>query len=225
MPTIYDINFSQLGRNLLPPNKRNTKMVAWITVLLYPLQYLRDLVLGDYAYGAVYPYWQALTLYNVGTRRLFSDNAAYECTVAHTSTSSFDITKWTKIQDFKAGVFERINYNDKKITLEAVLNKWFDYYKIPGSPIYIDRVTTPVAKFYVSNTENYSSTVTNIVSKQQYFVSDYDYSTDSWTSFIVYVKAAQFNALASNNPDREKIVRSVVDRFNSAGFLYEVATY
>ena len=88
MSSIYDINFSLLGKNLLPPNKRKTNMEAWIVSLLKPLQYSRDLFLEDYAYGAVYPYWMASTLYNEGTRRLYSDNAAYECIETHTSATA-----------------------------------------------------------------------------------------------------------------------------------------
>jgi hypothetical protein len=222
---IYNITFSILGKNLLPPNKRGSKFSKFVTILLYPLQYLRDLVLGDWAYGASYQYWAASTVYAAGTKRLYFDNALYEASEAHTSGLTFDPTKWRKLQDFKAGVFERINYNDKKIVLEAVLNKWFDYYAVVGSPIYIDRVQPDLAGFYVSSREDLCSTTTSKESQQLYYINDTDYSTDSLTSFIVYVPLAQFNALGSTNTIREKIIRSIVDRFNSAGFLYEVTTY
>jgi hypothetical protein len=223
--SIYDINFSLLGKNLLPPNKRYPIMEAWMTTLLKPLQYLRDSFLDDYAFGANYPYYKSGVLYQIGTKRLFSDNAVYECTSAHLSGPVIDLTKWKKVQNFKAGVFERLNYCDKKIVLEAILNKWFDYYEVLGSPIYIDRQNTPPAGFFVSNREDLCSDVTNKSNKQIYFVTDNDYSLDSSTSFIVYVPLAQFNSLGTTNPEREGIVRSVVDRFNSAGFIYEVTTY
>lgn len=225
MANIFDIDFNAIANNLLPPHKRLPKFQAITKVYMKPLQYLRDTWIGDYLFGASYPYYATVTAYVVGEKVLFFNNAVIECTVAHTSGASIDLTKWKTLQSFKGGVFERLNYNDMKGNFEAVLNKYFDYYSIPGSPIYIDRVVLPPPGFFVSSREDKCSTVTSLSDKQFYFVSDNDYSTYSTTSFIIYVKLAQFNNLGSTNTEREAVVRSVADMLNSAGFFYEVTTY
>lgn len=214
-----------MWKNLLPPHKRLAKYIAFGAVYTKPLQYLRDTWLGDYLFGASYPYYAASTTYVKGEKRLYFNNSVIECVTAYTSGLTFDLSKWKILQTFKGGVFERLNYNDMKGNFELVLNKYFDYYSVPGQPIYIDRVTLPVPGFYVSSREDLCSSVTNLNDKQFYFVSDQDYFTNSTTSFIIYVKLAQFNALGATNTEREAIVRSVADILNSAGFYYEVATY
>lgn len=214
-----------MWKNLLPPHKRLAKYIAIGTVYTKPLQYLRDTWFGDYLFGASYAYYVASITYVKGEKRLYFNNAVIECTVAHTAGLSIDLSKWKFLQPFKGGVFERLNYNDMKIVFEEVLNKYFDYYAVVGNPIYIDRVTLAPPGFYVSSREDLCSTVTSLTDQQFYFVSDQDYFSESTTSFIIYVKAAQFNALGTTNPEREAIVRSVADMLNSAGFYYEVATY
>lgn len=209
----------------MPPSKRLPRYLAFIYTLMKPLQYLRDRYLGDYLYGATYPYWATATAYILEERILFYNNCVLECIVPHTSGGTIDLTKFKVIQQFKGGVFERLNYNDQKMVFEAVLNKYFDYYAVPGQPIYITRVPLEAPGFYVSSREDLCSSVTNRQDKQFYFVSSTDYYTYSTTSFIIYVKLAQYNALAATNPEREAIVRSVADIVNSAGFYYQVATY
>jgi hypothetical protein len=45
---IYDIDFSLVAERLLPPNKRNPVMLAWITALFTPLQQLHDDIFTNY---------------------------------------------------------------------------------------------------------------------------------------------------------------------------------
>jgi len=214
-----------MWKNLLPPHKRLAKFIAFGAVYTKPLQYLRDTWFGDYLFGATYPYYATAQNYVVGQKLTYYNNSIVECTVAHLSGPTIDLNKFKILQTFKGGVFERLNYNDMKGNFEIVLNKYFDYYAVPGQPIYIDRVALPVPGFYVSTREDLCSSVTNLNDKQFYFVSDQDYFNYSTTSFIIYVKLAQFNALGATNAEREAIVRSVADMLNSAGFYYEVLTY
>lgn len=45
---IYDVNFSDAAKKLSPPNKREPKLLAWLKVLLQPIQSLRDSIFNIY---------------------------------------------------------------------------------------------------------------------------------------------------------------------------------
>lgn len=225
MANIYDIDFNTAVENILPPSKRKPKYLAFFAALIIPLQYLRDLFIGDYLYGASYSYWAPTTAYILEERVIITNNSVLECIEAHTSGATIDLTKWKVVQNFKGGVFERINYNDKKIVFEAVLNKYFDQTAVLGAPIYIDREVVSTPGFWSSSREDKSSGVTNNIDRQVYCVSDDDYYDRPTISFTIYVKLAQFNALGATNTERESAVRAVADIVNSEGFYYAVTTY
>ena len=58
---LFDITFSNLKDNILPPNYRTAVHKFWILTWTNVIQYLRDRVLGDYRTGSNYPEWTAGT--------------------------------------------------------------------------------------------------------------------------------------------------------------------
>jgi hypothetical protein len=62
--TIYDIDYAKFAAQMLPPDKRFTRSVAWVKILLSPLQYLRDLYFGSFRTGSTAPQWVNTSPYN-----------------------------------------------------------------------------------------------------------------------------------------------------------------
>jgi hypothetical protein len=123
--SIYDVTFSKLGQQVLPPDKRNSKIIAFVTCLLAPMQWLRDLWLGSYCTGAS-------TAYNSSTTYAKYAQVVYNKTVYSSLQSGnvgnvpvFGSIWWTPIQTNFIGLSERIVYNGQTLVLTYALNKWF----------------------------------------------------------------------------------------------------
>ena len=50
--SFYDLDINQNAVDLLPPDKRYNKIVAFITALLSPLQWLHDMIFNSYYIGS-----------------------------------------------------------------------------------------------------------------------------------------------------------------------------
>jgi hypothetical protein len=138
MPTIYDIDFEIQGENLMPPDKRKPKLLAWLFAFLYALQLLRDRFYTYYADGFTGDRWDISTAYSVGDEVRYIDRSVYECIQATTAgILPTDTDYWVKIQDIYIGIRERSRYNSRKILFEFILNKWFDVDPLPADQIYI----------------------------------------------------------------------------------------
>ncbi len=164
MASIYDITFSQVWKQLSPPSKRSTAFNAWGTSLLKPLQWLRDIMFGGYANGSNYDLWANVTAYVAGERVQYNGKV-YEAMDASTGeipsiTSSF----WLLILDDFRGAYERVTYNGQKLTLEYILNRWFNttfVQPLHASPssrsdFYIDTLPTDDNSFLVGVTQGKS---------------------------------------------------------------------
>jgi len=219
---IYDINFSTVWEKLTPPILRQLKTLAWGTVLLKPLQWLRDLFFIDYADGSSSAYYDAATAYVVGDRVYWSDRAVYEALSNTIAIDPTDASIWKKILDNHIGARERVRYNSQKILFEHALNRWFDVYT-PDPLIYITNNTVSASPFLLGQTGQTSSNVSRSSVYSQYYLGN----SPSYASntFTIFVPVAVFNALAGNNTDRENIIRNFADRFVLSGMIYDVQTY
>lgn len=129
IPNIYNQNLGQLWQDNLPVDKRLPKFIAWGAWLLTPLQWLRDLIFGDYYAGSTAALWAGSTTYAYGNRVCYVDNAIYECINPAGITSSTppnqDTTNWMKVLDTFVGLYERSLYTGQKTMLEFALNRYF----------------------------------------------------------------------------------------------------
>jgi len=135
-PAIYDQTETQINENLLPPQRRLPKWLAWLSVLSTPLQWIHDLVFTDYYGGSPASNWLNGFLYHFGDRVKYIDNAVYESVnlIAFVSATSPNndlynpttgVGNWMRVLDSFIGVAERVRYNGKLIMLEWVLNRYF----------------------------------------------------------------------------------------------------
>lgn len=227
---IYDIDYTIQTGNLLPPNKRKPKYLAWLIVLTYPIQWLRNIFFSEYTEGSTAPFWVIHNNYAIGDRvRNASDHGVYECIVAIVNDliqPSSDPARWIKIADNYVGVREREKYTGQKLSLEFALNKWFrtTFNQPPGTPdIYITNNVLKVFPFIVGGLEsNSSSVVSDELFADSFIVDDYNFGVPAFTIFI---PVAVWTALSSNAAARDPIVRSFANKYVIAGMTYDIQTY
>lgn len=219
----FDINYNQKAIELLPPDKRGSKMVAWVKSLLSQVQYCRDKILGDYKIGSSYSVWSAGT-YTKGARVIYGQSV-YECIVNSTTATPTTITDWRVYLDYFIGVDERILYNHIKLTLEFALNKRFGttFNQPPTqSDIYINVNTPNTGVFVVGANENESSAVYG--SDGSEVVID-AYSFAVFNNYTINMPIAVYTSLGSNDNERESTIKNFADKYNTIGLNYNIQTY
>lgn len=223
MPTIYDIDFSKLGVQVLPPDKRFTRQAAWQKVILSPLQYLRDLWFGSYRTGSEAPVYAAGTYAKYD--QVVYNKAVYESLIDGNTNPPTDTASWKLVQTNYIGLYERITYNGQKLVLEYAMNKWFGTtFRQPPlvSDIYININTLSIPVFVVGATESESSVVYTTGSSE--FVIN-SYSVAVQYNFTIFCPVAVYDALDPLMINNEKIFRAFVDKYVPAGITYEITTY
>lgn len=124
---IFDLDYTLFVKNMLPPRKRMERFISYLTVLTYPLQWLRDIIFDDYYQGINYNAYSALDTYNIGDRLKWEENGLYICiqpTTAGIPPSNTDY--FYKISHEYVGINTRVNYTGQKKVLEYALNKHFN---------------------------------------------------------------------------------------------------
>lgn len=199
--SIYDINYNNAGNLLLPPSKRKPKYQGIINTIMKPMQWLRDLILGDYKEGSAYAFYNNSIVYAAGDRVVWYNRGVYERLPVNLGISgapptssiiipNYDPTLfWMKVQDNFIGTDERVRYNGQIIIFEAAINKWF-FNPLPNDQIYVGPSVNPTP-----------------------------------TNYAINVPLALFNSLGANNTERENVIRSFADVYNVIGMIYEVLTY
>lgn len=211
---------------MLPPDKRNNKMVRWIQVILSPLQWVRNLWFGEYRTGSTASAWNNLVIipYSKYDRVIYK-KAVYESLVSGNTSIPTDTTKWMLVQSNFIGLSERLLYTGQKLTLEYALNKWFGttFRQPPStSDIYITNNVVPIAPFRVGLTSPVSSSV-GLTSSSEFVGQTAQFAAA--INFTIYVPVAVYNALDSNSANRDKIFRSFADKYVAAGMVYQIQTY
>lgn len=226
MPSIYDIDYDSVDLQLLPPDKRLPKMIAWVQSLTTPLQWLRDLFYNEYANGFTGPAWDVLATYAKGDRVRYIDRAVYECVVPTTAgILPTDTAYWIKIQDIYIGINERAKYNSQKMVFEFLLNKWFEVAPLPADQIVIQNNHVDTNGFFMSTSDDVfgcgqMGTQQNQaqfmgVASSPYGLSQYD--------FTIKVPSAVYAGSLINSED--KIIRAIADKYVIAGMSYNIITY
>jgi hypothetical protein len=219
----FDINYNQKAVELLPPDKRGNRMVAWVKALLSQVQYCRDKILGDYKEGSSYSDWAAGT-YNKFDRVIYGQSV-YECIVATTTATPTTATDWRVYLDYFVGVDERIKYNHIKLTLEFALNRRFGttFNQPPTlSDIYITTNSPNTNVFIVGANEDESSIVYS-GNGREFVIDSYGFST--FNNYTINIPTAVYTALGSTSGEREATVRNFADKYNTVGLSYNIATY
>lgn len=221
---LYDIDFSKFAVSMLPPDKRFTKTVAFIRALLSPIQWVRDLWLGEYRTGTTAFAWSNVATYQKYNRVLYN-KIVYESLI-NTNTSNPTITtSWMVVQSNFIGLSERILFTGQTLTLTYALNKWFGtVFRQPTgvSDIYISTNTVAAPIFRVGTTEAVSSSVSTVSSSEFVGISD---AISAQINFTIFVPTAVYNALDSGMVNNNKIFRNFADKYIPAGLIYQITVY
>ena len=236
----YSFSTSIFVQQFLPPFKRLARYISWLTVLLVPIQYLRDLFFDVYAgTNVTYPQWTS-GAWTKGDRCRYSDNAIYECIQSVASPSpppDLFSQYWVKIQDNFVGISYRIQYTAQILLFEYALNEWFNTDSDPcafrqpplTSDVYIEQVDITNNDFFIGFTELESSSIVATNAEGIDFIGA-ENPTSTFKSYIVWIPLATYDNLQPSEPsgvtaNKDSIARNFIDRYNLAGIFYEVIPY
>ena len=220
--SIFSFNTSIITEQLLPPLLRKVKFLAWLKVLVAPIQNKWSLIFEDFKNGNPYTDYLILNSYIRGDRVRYEDNAIYECILnASSGNTPLNSAYWVKVNDTFIGVDERLSYNSQTIILEHSLNKWFRN-ESATDQIYITTHQIINTVFQMGNNGRYSSTMSNL-GGTTWMGNDPSYTTQY--NFTVYIPTALFLTLGTDTANRENNIRGFVDKYNLAGIKYNVTTY
>jgi hypothetical protein len=222
--SIYIYSTNYISEKLVPPSLRGTKHLAWLKVILSPIQWLWNRIFVDYADGSLYAQYSIISSYVKGDIVVYSDRKVYQCIAnAGAGILPSDTNYWIKINDNFIGVRERIRYNAQKKTFEYALNKWF--FVPPTDPqIYIVNNIVVPDGFIMGETGAYSS----YMASDSFYSTTYmgaTYTTTTSYDYTIYVPFLVFNAQGSTTANREQAIRNFADIYNLVGMKYNVITY
>jgi hypothetical protein len=130
-------------------------------------------------------------------------------------------TKWIKILDDSIGVWERKNFNCQKMTLEYLLNRYFN--PLNGTAIWISKNVITQINFLVGSNQLATSFAAPNTFNQQ-FVGPYVFVT-AGPDFNINIATAQLTAIDSDAAKARAIISRVVDRYNLSGMRYVILTF
>lgn len=222
--SIYDVDYSKVGPQLLPPDKRGNLVVRLLAAFLTPVQWLRDLWLGSFRTGPTVGEWLNTTTYRKYDQVVYNIFVYVSLKNNNTDVPT-DPSSWLEIQSNFIGMSERILYNCQVLVLTYALNKRFKTtFRQPNnvSDIYLGTFAKPISVFVVGGVEANSSKVYSNISSE--FVID-AYSFAGYVNMTIYVPVAVYNALDANPANRDIIIRSFADKYMAAGIIYTITPY
>jgi hypothetical protein len=217
---LFDINISQLVKDLLPSKHRTTEKLKQNEGLLSGLG-RNARILKDYKEGA------SASTYSAGTYgkydQVIYNQAVYESLI-DSNTDAPDIVKsWVKIIDVFLPSNETQYYDANKISLEYALNKYFGLtFNSPPtlSDIYITNNVNPTPSFVCGLIESQSSAV-GVDTSEQYVPLTYT-TTTLLPSFSINVPTAFYVSLGA---DAEQIIRNFADKYVATSLTYNINQY
>lgn len=222
--SIFDVDYNKIGPQLLPPDKRYSRMVAWVKVLLSPLQWVRDLWMGSYRTGSTANPWLNSSTYAKYDRVVYKQKVYESLKNGNTDNPTVQAS-WMVVQQNFIGVFERVLYNGNKLIFEYAINKYFGtvFRQPPNtSDIYTTVNQKMASVFKVGASENNSTKVSALTSSE-FVVNAYNFN--SFFNMVIHVPLSLFNSLDPSSANAEKIIRNYANQYIIAGITYTVQTY
>lgn len=226
---IYDINFFQTAQELSPSFRRTEEEFEGLNAAFAEPMNDLNLIFKWYRESSTAGAYNNATVYNFGdvvryAKVVYLRNEVtdgYAAGIEPTNTTYF-----TKILDLFIGTDERVKYQSQKLVFEYALNRFFETtFRQPPlvSDIYITRDYSDLTDFWISEVDSETATVGETDTDTVYV--DEDETTRQNYDYVIKIPVAVYNALASTNPTRERIVRIFADKINAAGFKYIIQTY
>jgi hypothetical protein len=230
MPNNYNINFSNIWQNLMPPNKRLTKYLAWGKVLVYPIQWLHSRFFIDYKDGSVASNWISATVYTKDSLVKYTNKSIYSCIQNHTSSNTItplNTEYWYKTQDNFIGLTERLQYTSQIILFEYALNRWFGltFVQPPSvNPIFIQNNIIDTNSFLVSSNDENSAYASSEGLNALQFVGATYASNFSYAFSICYPVGLPTTLGIADSVLRQQI-STLADKLKVSGTTYNIISY
>jgi hypothetical protein len=221
----FDYDYIARTVDLLPPDKRYTRMVKWLYNLVTPLETDHARIFDDYKTGNdTYPVYFFSALYGKGAIVRYGEGL-YISLINSNYFPPTEPTAWSVYSPSFIGVDERLKYTHEKIILEYALNRRYEttFRQPPDLPdIFIETNTPPYGPFIVGGTEVISS-ISYRLESTDYIIDGYSFA--AFYSYTIYMPVAVFEAQGTNDVLREKTIREFVDKYNTIGLTYNIQTY
>lgn len=222
--SLYDYDSNIVGEQLTPPVLRKPKFLAWLYVIVKPIQTLWSQIFEDYKVGNLYTNYNALTTYSVGNRVAYTNKSIYECIKVTTGNDCLNTTYWVLINDNMFGVDERVKYNSQIILLEKALNKW--YLVGSGSPqIYISNNPDIASVFVMGLNSQYSSTMSKDSNAMETYMGLAPTYPNVSYDYVIWFPNAVWLTLGTDYNNRLNNITNFVNKYNLSGIRYFVDTY
>lgn len=219
---MYLFNTTYLSEKLVPPALRQVRILAYIRVLLAPIQIKWNDFL-EYINGSNYLNWDGANPYVVGDRVKYG-YAIYEALQASAGEIPYNNTDyWLLINKDFVGLDARRVFNSHKMVFEYTLNLYLNTTPTTIPLIYTTRNVIDANGFYMGDS-GYGELGEMAKSNAQNDFMGNSYSLNQY-AMTIYVPAALYTSLASTSADREARVRNIADRYVPAGIQYNVTTY
>jgi hypothetical protein len=222
---MYQIDYNTTIENLLVPDKRTPKTVAFNTALVQDVANNHTLLFSKYRDYNILPIWTAGTYAKNELVRY--GKSIFQSVEGSNTTEPTYSDKWRLVSDNFLGSDFRLSIRGEKLNLEYALNIWFgSMFRQPSagvSDIFLaTNPITPISVFRVGINEFESSKVFADTSSELVINS---YTFTSQFNLSINVPVALFNTLGATNAIRESIVRNFADKYINAGLTYTCITY
>lgn len=233
---VPEIDIQQQTVNMLPAEQRVPKWEIFAKALNDPDDRLAKL-LYFYINGSTDSgYWDGATVYSKGDYVRALDGVYESLADSNLNNTTSDKTWWLKVLPAFIGSIERSRYTNRYLAMTWQLNRHFGTrfvqppYPSPygGSGSFSDIY---IATDAIVNT-SFTMYPTGAASSKMYptFSTGFMYDPPAFAltstfKYTVYFPLAVYTALGSTSDSRDKTARSIIDKFNTAGIKYSIATY
>jgi len=231
----YLISFYDFWANLLPPNKRLAKFIAFGKSIMSQIQWNHTNLFVKYYKGDTVAYWYSTVVYTKGTYIKGLDKAIYYCIkTASAGTTVYDTNYWLLINSSFIGSETRLKFTSQKSVFEYALNTWFDqtFINPPKQPtlnsasnnvIYITTNSIDINIFLVGSSVVDTSNISATGFDSSYYVglAPSSYINNDFT--IYYASSIVPSYLTSIQFEQQ--IKAFADKINLAGLRYNITSY
>jgi hypothetical protein len=222
---MYDLNYNTAIENLLVPDKRTKKTLAFNIALSLGIANDHNLLFNIYKNYTILPSWTAGT-YAKNDLVKYGKSIFQSIESGNTGQPTMS-DKWRLVSENFLGSDFRLAITGEKLNLEYALNTWFgSVFRQPSvgiSDIYLTTnnvIDLPVFRVGINEFE---STAVRTDISDQFVINSYTFTAQY--NLTINVPIALFNALGATNEIRTSIIRAFADKYINAGLTYQIQTY
>lgn len=222
---MYDVNYNTAVENLLVPDKRTTKTLAFNIALSLGIANNHNLLFNTYKNYNILPNWTAGT-YSKNTLVKYGKGIFQSIENGNTGQPTIS-DKWRLVSENFLGSDFRLAITGAKLNLEYALNIWFgSTFRQPSvgiSDIYLTTNNSIELPVFRVGIDEFESTAVEADGSEQFVINSYTFTTQY--NLTINIPIALFNALGSTTQIRTSIVRAFADKYINAGLIYKIQTY